>query len=142
LVFILAICNLFPHVTCTISFTNSHPLSLKSPWVLSFLFFVVSCPCFLVVPLHEGLLKPPCCLVSSKILSKPRGSSSNWTGPSQPVYGLHTHTHKKKKNPYLEQIHMSLFWLSLHLCTGSCPIVTSHLSRLVLNSRQPEPNRY
>jgi hypothetical protein len=99
LVFILAICNLFPHVTCTISFTNSHPLSLKSPWVLSFLFFVVSCPCFLVVPLHEGLLKPPCCLVSSKILSKPRGSSSNWTGPSQPVYGLHTHTHKKKKIP-------------------------------------------
>lgn len=32
--------------------------------------------------LVEGLLEPPCCLASSKNLSRPKGSSSNCTGPS------------------------------------------------------------
>jgi len=51
----------------------------------SFLLFLLSCSCSLGRLLSDGRLEPPCCLASSRNLSKPKGSSSNWTGPSLPL---------------------------------------------------------
>lgn len=57
----------------------------RSRGIQSFLLFLLSCSCSLGRLLSDGRLEPPCCLASSRNLSKPNGSSSNWTGPSLPL---------------------------------------------------------
>lgn len=57
----------------------------RSRGIQSFLLFFESCSCSLGRLLSDGRLEPPCCLASSRNLSKPNGSSSNWTGPSLPL---------------------------------------------------------
>lgn len=61
------------------------PYLSRSRGIQSFLLFLLSCSCSLGRLLSDGRLEPPCCLASSRNLSKPNGSSSNWTGPSLPL---------------------------------------------------------
>lgn len=49
----------------------------RNKGIQSFLLFLLSCSCSLGRLLSDGRLDPPCCLASSKNLSKPKGSSSN-----------------------------------------------------------------